>query len=60
MCEKCEELREKCFILFPLADRGNRTDLEAKIGGINEILNSMGFSLIEKQGLKYCLNNSKF
>ena len=60
MCEKCEELREKCFILFQLANRGNRADLEAKIKGINEILNSMGFSLIEKQGLKYCLNNSKF
>lgn len=60
MCEKCNELREKCFILFPLADRGNRADLEAKIEGINETLNSMGFSLMEKQGLKYCLNNSKF
>lgn len=60
MCELCDKLRKKCFILFPLADRGNRADLESKIDGINEILNSMGFSLIEKQGLKYCLNNSKF
>ncbi len=60
MCKKCEELRAKCINLFPLADAGNREDIEAKIEVINETLDSMGFTVIEKQGLKYSLNNSKF
>ncbi len=60
MCKKCEELRAKCSFLFPLAEMCNREDVEAKIEVINEILNSMGFTVMEKQGLKYSLNNSKF
>lgn len=46
MCEKCEELRAKCINLFPLADTGNREDIEAKIEVVNEILDSMGFTVI--------------
>ena len=60
MCEKCNELRAKCFILFPLADSGNRAEVEAKIEEVNETLDSMGFSLVEKKGLKFCLNNIKY
>jgi hypothetical protein len=59
MCELCDKLRAKCIILFPLAEIGNRAEIEDKIEEVNEILNSMGFSHMEKHGLKFCLNNTK-
>ena len=59
MCELCDKLRAKCLILFPLADIGVREKIEDIIKDVNEILNSMGFSHMEKLGLKFCLNNTK-
>lgn len=60
MCEKCKELREKSSILFAATEIGNRLDIEAKIDQVVEKLNFMGFNLIEKRGLKFCLNNTKY
>ena len=51
MREKCNELLKKCLNLFPLVE------IEERIEEINEILDSMEFTVMEKQVLKFCLNN---
>ena len=52
---KIEKLRAKCFILFPLLEIVNQVGIDEKIKEINELLNSMLFTKMEKYGLKFAL-----
>jgi len=56
MSKKTDKLRAKCFILFPLIEIANKREIIDKIKEINEILDSMLFTKMEKIGLEFALN----